>query len=94
MTKEEFRSCCNDKLYEYTLEEQKSMIDWMYDNMCVWTAYTNIATKRTFCRDWLKGYKIKDMDVNDWKEWRRKIAKLEKQIENDKKIEEINKDFE
>lgn len=94
MTKEEFKSCCNDKLYSYPIEEQQRMIDWMYENMCIWTAFTNIATKRTFCYDWLAGYKIKDMDVNDWKEWRSKITQLEKQINNDKQMAEINKDFE
>ena len=94
MTKEEFKSCCNNKLYEYPIEEQQKMVDWMYDNMCIWTAYTNISTKRTFCCDWLTGYKIKDMDVNEWKDWRRKITQLEKQINNDKLMAEINKDFE
>lgn len=94
MTKEEFRTCLNEHFYEHSLKEQQKMFDWMYENMCVWTAYTNIATKRTFCREWLEGYKIKDMNINEWKTWRRQIAKLEKQINNDKQMTEINKDFE
>ena len=94
MTKEEFKSCCNNKLYEYPVEEQQKMIDWMYENMCVWTAYTDMASRVTFSREWLKGYKIKDMNVEDWKNWRRQINQLEKQLKNDKALASIGKDFE
>ena len=94
MTKEEFRSCLSENFYEHTPKEQEKMFNWMYENMCVWTAYTDIASRVTFCREWLKGHKIKDMDVNDWKEWRSKITKLEKLLNIDKQVEEMNKDFE
>ena len=63
MTKEEFRTCLNEHFYEHTPEEQEKMFDWMYENMCVWTAYTDMASRVTFSREWLKGYKIKDMNV-------------------------------
>lgn len=94
MTREEFRTCLSENFYEHPPKEQEKMFNWMYENMCVWTAYTDIASRVTFCREWLKGHKIKDMDVNDWKEWRSKITQLEKQINNDKQMAEINKDFE
>ena len=94
MTKEEFRTCLNEHFYEHTPEEQEKMFNWMYDNMCVWTAYTDMASRVTFSREWLKGYKIKDMNVDDWKAWRRQINQLEKQLKNDKALAAIGKDFE
>ena len=94
MTREEFRTCLSENFYEHTPKEQEKMFNWMYENMCVWTAYTDIASRVTFCREWLKGHKIKDMTVNEWKEWRSKITKLEKLLNIDKQVEEMNKDFE
>jgi hypothetical protein len=34
------------------------------------------------------------MNVDDWKDWRRKINQLEKQLKNDKALASIGKDFE
>lgn len=94
MTREEFKSCLNDKFYELPAEEQEFIFNELYEKLPVFSAVTDIKTRKTDLWFRFEGELVKDMDVNDWKDWRRKYHCLEKQIENDKKLEEINKDFE
>ncbi len=94
MTREEFKSCLNDKFFELPAEQQEFIFNELYEKLPVFSAITDIKTRKTDLWFRIDGELVKDMNVEDWKEWRRKYHCLEKQIENDKKIEEINKDFE
>lgn len=93
MTKEEFKTCLNDKFYEMPVVQQEFILNELYEKLPVFSAVTDIKTRKTDLWFRFENNLVKDMELKDWVEWRRAYHCLEKQLENDKKIEEINKDF-
>ena len=94
MTKEEFKSCLNNKFYdEVPKNKQEYTLNKMYDIMPFLSAYTVLETKETKKFNWNDNCYIKDMTIEDWLIWRRQINQLYKQIDNDKQLKDLQSDF-
>ena len=47
MTKEEFKTCLNDKFYEMPVEQQEYILNELYEKLPVFSAVTDIKTRKT-----------------------------------------------